>query len=195
MNRFYVRVGAVALLLCLFAPLPVFAASFPATLSISVVDETNTSMSSSSSSSASDNDEKTSKLELILEILGSGVVCGSMTRILDRYREKKLRLLSAADAMLAAFNTTFSDSFLKRDDNDCSMFRNDYHHFCKRQSSLIELLKKNKHGEIFISHLAIDYLVEEIKNVSGDVHQKEDAVREYIGKEHSKLTAKLTGIR
>lgn len=116
--------AGVALLFFLFEPLSVYALSTSLdVLPRSTENESNISELPLDNTPSTDVKENSDNLDWLWNILGSGLVCAVITRALDYFKEKKIRLLSAADALFAAFSAAFSDDFLERDDSQWSVFQ------------------------------------------------------------------------
>lgn len=184
---------SAAILLFSFVLLPTFAISDPSNaVPVSTANGTNISDSPVDNTSSTDTKEDSDNFDWLWNILGSGLVCAAITRFLDYFKEKKLRLLSAADALLAAFNAAFSDNFLERDDSQWSVFQQRYSYFCKTQNALIQRLKNNKHGAEIISKLTTDVLTQKINQVPGtNLRAKEATIRGYVGEQYNIFTTQI----
>lgn len=184
---------SVVLLIFFFVPTSAFAMSDPSdAVTETTIDSSNISDVPVDNTPSTDSEEESSNFDWLWNILGSGLVCAATTRFLDYFKEKKLRLLSVADALLAAFNATFSDNFLERDDSEWSVFQQRHSYFCKTQSALIQRLKSNKHGAEVIGKLTTDILIQKINEVSSwDLREKEAAIRSYVGEQYNIFTTQM----
>lgn len=194
MKRFCVIVLAIFVFRSLlFVVSPAFAASSP----VSSDNIAATSDPFSDKSPEMGEDKAVNIPEFLVNVLGSGLTCALFTQIFDRSKEKKLRLLSTAEAVFVAFNATFAGDFLERNNNNLDIFRKQYTNFCQNQNFRIRLLAKNKDGKIFIQNLGIDSLIAEARKeiTSSDYRAQESAIREYVGKQYSEFVAQISGIK
>lgn len=98
-------------------------------------------------------------LELVINILGSGLLCAVINYLLDLRKERRSRILALIDSLFDAFNRHFTSDFFAHDDSNLTAFQEEFQNFLSEQRDTLKLLQRNKRCKEVIDTFTLDKLL------------------------------------